>query len=357
VVATLASLSTRSELLRLTPFDTAIVDEASQLVEPPLLRVLMQVRRFVLIGDDRQLPAVVLQPPAQTKLPSDSPLHEIGLTDLRNSYFERLLGCADRLDAPHAITRLCHQGRMHQVVASFPSQQFYGSQLQLSEQPDRRAQQCQALDLPIAPPADPTLAPLATALSQHRLLWLRTLPNHRLLAQLRMHAPERLDDRTPPSHKTNWAEATHIVRVAQLLAAHYRQLGWDDARIADEALGIIASYRNQIAEIRRRLQATEDPALQALAVDTIERYQGSQRRHILASFCVNQPWQLTALCSPHADGQTDRKLNVLLTRAREQLVLVGCAELLCQDPIYLALYQHITQAGAILDARNDLAEV
>jgi len=350
-VATLAALATRSDLLQFTPFHTAIVDEASQLVEPPLLRVLMHVQRFVLIGDDRQLPAVVQQPPEQTAVPDGSPLRDIDLTDLRSSYFERLLNRAQHFGAHHAVTRLKHQGRMHQAIADFPGRHFYGGHLYLSERDDHRNRQTAPYVLPALAVAGSAAEPMAALLAQHRLLWIDTLPNpllERRLRQTDLHAPAL-------NSKTNWAEAAQVVRAAQWLAACYRAQGVDDEVIVRERIGIIAPYRNQIAEIRRRLEATADPALAQVVVDTVERYQGSQRWHILASLCTNATYQLDALVSMHADGQTDRKLNVLLTRAREQLVLVGASVVLTQHPVYQALFQHIAQNGYVLDATDDLA--
>src|SRR5262249_51067980 len=44
---------------RTRPFVMAIVDEAGQLTEPLTLGLILRARRFVLIGDDRQLPPVV----------------------------------------------------------------------------------------------------------------------------------------------------------------------------------------------------------------------------------------------------------------------------------------------------------
>ena len=91
VVGTVSTLSNHLELFRLRPYH-AIIDEASQVLEPQILGLLCAkdaqglsaIRKFVMIGDHKQLPAVVLLQPGQTVTRSPC-LHAIGLTDMRNS--------------------------------------------------------------------------------------------------------------------------------------------------------------------------------------------------------------------------------------------------------------------------------
>ena len=68
-MGTVAAISGKPELFRLKHFDVAIIDEATQILEPQLLGILCArgedgkdaIDKFVLIGDHKQLPAVVQQ--------------------------------------------------------------------------------------------------------------------------------------------------------------------------------------------------------------------------------------------------------------------------------------------------------
>ena len=54
------------------------------------------------------------------------------------------------------------------------------------------------------------------------------------------------------------------------------------------------------------------------------------------STAVNNASALSRIVSLNAEG-IDRKLNVAVTRSRQQFILVGNEELLIQQPAYLAL--------------------
>jgi superfamily I DNA and/or RNA helicase len=112
---------------------------------------------------------------------------------------------------------------------------------------------------------------------------------------------------------------------------------------AARSLGIITPYRSQIAMIKKELALRQIPALNDILVDTVERFQGSERDVIIYSFSVNYPWQLQFLSNiTEEDGvEIDRKLNVALTRARKQMYLIGSPELLKLNKIYKALIKLI----------------
>jgi len=316
-VGTVASLLSKPELFMLKQFDVAVVDEASQVLESPMLALLAKVKKFILIGDHRQLPAVVAQEPEASAIaPEAASLlqQELGLTNLRNSYFERLFRRAEA-NWPHAHGTLADQYRMHQELAMLVNQDFYDNQLRCP-QPWQSA----PLDRSQwpAPPDDYT-----AALRSRRVVFVPT-----------RRQPEDL------SMKESAQEAELAAR-----AAAYVAQGYAHHFNPETTLGIIASYRNQAARIRARLaQLAADlglPGLAHVSVDTVERYQGSQRDVIVVSFCCHHEHQLELMVSPDETGQVDRKLNVALTRARQQLVLLGNEEILSRAPHHAALLARV----------------
>ena len=127
--------------------------------------------------------------------------------------------------------------------------------------------------------------------------------------------------------------------VADLLRRLYRQIGSDHFD-ADRSIGVIVTYRHQITLIRREIAQLGIPQLLDISIDTVERYQGSQRDVIIYAFGVQDADGLeflTANCFEEDGCIIDRKLNVAMTRARKQLLMTGCTSVLNQNPIFAEL--------------------
>lgn len=317
-VGTVSSVSGKTELFKLKQFQVAIIDEASQILEPSLLGILSAkdikgnnaIGKFILIGDHKQLPAVVLQRENESKV-KQADLIAIGLTDRRNSLFERLFNL-NKATNTRAWGMLHKQGRMHAEVALFPNQAFYNNELEVV----------------------PTL-------HQQEVLEYRFFQPESYFQQL--IATRRMafiPSQKHPADRTNKTN-THEARiVSELVSRIYELYDLNQMEfVPAKTLGIITPYRSQIALIRRELHALQLPGIGDITIDTVERYQGSQRDIIIYSFCINQLYQLDQLSAVFYDeGRLiDRKLNVALTRAKKQLFVTGNPALLKHNAIYSAM--------------------
>ncbi len=342
-VGTVASLSGKTELFKLKHFQVAIVDEASQILEPSLLGILSAkdatgqnaIGKFILIGDHKQLPAVVLQSEAES-IVKNPLLQEIGITDRRDSLFERLFRLhRQQADSPH-WEMLRRHGRMHPEIARFPNEAFYNSLLEAVP----TAHQSAGLDYRHFDARNPVQKLLAT----RRLAFI---PSSK-------HAADK-------TAKTNTHEAQIAVRLLAELWALCGQNGLllvgeepqrdDPEKHRKLSVGIIAPYRAQIALLRREIHALNIPALADITIDTVERFQGSQRDVIIYSFCVNKAYQLEMLSNLTEDGgqQIDRKLNVAITRAKKQFFVTGNPFLLNRNPIYQSFLESIREGGGYIE--------
>jgi DNA replication ATP-dependent helicase Dna2 len=94
------------------------------------------------------------------------------------------------------------------------------------------------------------------------------------------------------------------------------------------------------------------PKYKKITVDTVERYQGSQRDCIIMSYPIKYQHELNMLQSINQIGTVDRKLNVALSRAREQLIILGSSKVLTHSEFFHKVYSLIKKHGVILNAKN-----
>ena len=328
VVGTIASLGADHSILHLGKrFDSAIVDEASQVLEPQLLSLFCApddeapreplIGKFVLVGDDKQLPAVVLQS-VETSAVTEESLRAIHLTNCRNSLFMRLKDLSGLRE--ELFGKMDKQYRMHEDIARFPNKYFYDG-LDVGDIVRQTA------PLPPAP--------------------FRASPFEKYVLSTRLGFFPIITPEIGKNPKSNDAEAfvcAETIRVLLEKGTKYGETGRE--RLTPKDIGVIAPFRSQLATIRSRLEKTlPDPTMvKDIMVDTVERYQGSERPVIIFSSVISKKSQFNAL-SPSEDEErriaSDKKLNVALTRAKEQFFLIGDRRLLSELPSYKALIEEI----------------
>ena len=258
-------------------FDLAIVDEATQLTTPSLLGALRFARSFILVGDEKQLPPLVMSA-------------EAGKAGLGRSLFTDLLATWGE----RASVALRRQYRMHPAICGFASETFYEGALMADGQA-RTATLALRLDRaePLAPALDPA-RPLA-------------------LLDVAPFVSEQ-------GRKVSEAQG----EVARKLILALLRGG-----VEAERIGVIAPYRAQVAALRRRLASS---GVVDIVVDTVDRFQGAEREVILFSFggvSAATGWGgrgLEFLADP-------RRLNVALTRAQRKLLILGHRRELEQAPL------------------------
>lgn len=326
-VGTTTAINNRLNLFTLKHFQLAIIDEASQILEPDLIGILSArhqqhnaIDKFILVGDYKQLPAIAQQS-AEEAAVNDLLLRNIGLEDCRNSLFERLYK-----SSPDTCRSILHkQGRMHPAIAEFPNQTFY------------YREQLESVPLPHQLEETPYEASLTPQDTIDQLLLERRM----------VFIPAEAPDHLTCSDKTNPNEA----RIVATLLGHIYRL--TESRFdPNRTVGVIVPYRNQIAMIRKEIARLQLPALQDISIDTVERYQGSQRDIIIYSFTIQNFSQLnflTANTFQEGNFLIDRKLNVALTRARKQLLLTGNPHILGANITFYKLMEYIRLHNGYLE--------
>lgn len=334
-VGTTTAINNRLNIFDIKHFDIAIIDEASQILEPDIIGILSAktntdnaISKFVLIGDYKQLPAIAIQN-AEDATVSDPILKTIGISDCRNSLFERLY----RISENNVKSVLRKQGRMHPAIAEFPNNAFY-----YNEQLESVPLEHQLEDFPYS----------HSSIDNEENNNINKLLRNRRMIFIPCDTPEQ---NSSYSEKANINEAKIV---ACLLKSIYNLTA--DCFNADKTVGVIVPYRNQIAMIRKEISSLNIPELQNISIDTVERYQGSQRDVIIYSFTVRNFSQLNFLTSNtfHEDEFIiDRKLNVAITRARKQLILTGNPKVLGANITFFKLMEYIRMSNGYIETNTD----
>lgn len=293
IIGTVSSVLANNDLFSIKQFSLFVVDEAAQIIEPNIIAISAIIGRTILIGDEKQLPAVIVQNELQTTV--QHPLTDsIHFKDFRMSLFERLLRCCHTNSWTHAFAMLSKQGRMHNSIANFVNGKFYNNEL-----------------LP--------------AFSWQTESTMSLYPNALVLPDfLRENSGLFIPVTIPDKGKIHKAEADIAAKIAVLCSNAM------EGNCSESSIGIITPFRAQITEIKQRLPKN---VRSMITVDTVERFQGSERDVIIISFAINHSSMLTSVSAPvDINGiMVDRKLNVAITRARRQLIVIGNPEILSEQ--------------------------
>lgn len=302
-------------------FDVAIIDEASQLTVPAVLGALRLAKRFILVGDDKQLPPLVLSKEAAKQGLSTSLF-----SFLKQSDDDYMKGNAS---GESACVSLQVQHRMNKWISNYSSKVFYHDWLVPSPK-------VADLVLTVKPTISRVLAELPAITKaiepRHPLVFLDVRPQ------------EELQQLHNSNAKSNDREAHAIRTVVQGLLAR---------GIQEEDIGIIAPFRAQVANVRRHLFGSDEasgwqgiPPETPMLIDTVDRFQGGERTVIIMSFTIAQPPSTT---SPLREFLTNpNRLNVALTRAKCKLILVGCVPALESLPYFDRLVAYCSSMKTII---------
>lgn len=312
-LSTVFSALTTPEIFSLKKFNIAIIDEASQILFPHLIGILAEVDKFILIGDEKQLPAVVQQPEESTKI-NDPDLLSLGFNDLGISYFELLINNLQQRKHTDCIALLDEQSRMHPSILEPVNLLFYDNLIRTSKHRESNK--------------------LAVEIIQEFLDHIDLPLDSRVIF---------IDTPTELNPKRNHKHSQLIKLLSSYFASKFKE------QLSEFHIGIISPFRLQNAEIFRML---DKELRNKITIDTVERFQGSEREIIFLSLPFSsskQILQTSSLIVTSKGKSIDRKLNVSLTRAKELLIIFGDRHLLKNVQVYRDLVEYLEKGKKIIN--------
>ncbi len=301
IAATTASVSV-SFIFDGINFDAAVIDEASQIPEPIVLAALTKAGKFIMVGDLHQLGPVIR---SDCAMPDEEKSVIPGVTGLDKTLFQRLWEFNSTRDDIEDDNNPCGsldtQYRMNEEIIRFPSGKFYGGILKTHE----------------------SVATGKITVNQSNELYDILDPDAPVVF---------IDVQGSSELRENKAEAELVAKIVSGLVSE---------NITGSGIGVISPFKAQCALIRRMIEPFNKD--NGILVDTVERFQGSERDIIITSFVVGDAGGLKFL---EENDALNRKLNVTITRACKKLILVGNRRILTKDAVYAELISFIDKSPA-----------
>jgi ATP-dependent RNA/DNA helicase IGHMBP2 len=276
--------------IRNTKFNTVVIDEAGQALEPACWIPILKAQKVILAGDHFQLSPTIKSV-------------EAAKGGLSTTLLEKCVTLH-----PECVTLLQQQYRMNEEIMDYSSNVFYEGKLQ----------------------ADETVA--------HHLLFAGDAPLNFIDT-----AGCGFEEKLEGTSTTNPEEAAfvfkHLEVLVEDLKKHYSEANFP-------SIAVISPYKEQIRLLKE--QVVNHPELSAysnyISVNTIDSFQGQERDVVYISMTrSNNEGEIGFL--------TDiRRMNVAMTRARKKLVVIGDSSTLSRLPFYADFVAYAENLGGYKSA-------
>src|SRR5215217_1914229 len=271
-------------------FDTVVIDEAGQALEPACWIPLIKAKKVIFAGDHCQLPPTIKS-------------NEAAKGGLSTTLMEKCVGFW-----PQAVTLLEEQYRMHEHIMGYSSAVFYNNLLKAHESVATRQ----------LFPGDAAISFVDTAGCA-------------------------FDEKAEGSSTTNPEEAVFLIKH---LTQYIAELGKNYAADQFPSIGIIAPYQQQNLLIRELLLSSDElaPYADSITVNTVDSFQGQERDIIYLGLTRSNAERNIGFLSDI------RRMNVAMTRPRQKLVVIGDSATLSRLPFYDGLVAYAEKKEAYQSA-------
>lgn len=267
-------------------FNTVVIDEAGQALEPACWIPVLKAQKLIMAGDHLQLPPTIKS-------------NEAAKGGLSTTLLEKCVAMH-----PDAVILLDEQYRMNETIMGFSSKEFYGDRLK------------------------------AHASVAHQLLFRGDLPFTFIDT-----AGCGFDEKLEGTSSVNPEEARFLVKHLARLAE-----GLDTETFP--TIAVISPYKEQIRILQEYTAASEtlNPFSGKISVNTIDSFQGQERDVVYISMTRSNTTGDIGFLSDI------RRMNVAITRAKKKLVIIGDSSTLGNFPFYADLIKYAEEVGGYKSA-------
>lgn len=313
-IVAVTCLGSSHAMLSQRKFDYCLVDEASQIYQPTVIRPLLSAEKFILVGDPQQLSPLVKS-------------SEGRLLGADESLFERL-------DSPESTMVLGLQYRMNRVITKLANALTYEGQLKCGNDVVEKA----SMKVPKLELLQEKIRAekwLSRALSPH-IDQSCSLINTGDVYLISTQFSDSINDVSKKefADKTklyvNFCEIAIVLYIVDLLI---------ECGVTGESIGVIAPYRCQVEALKKILSHHN-----TVEVNTVDQYQGRDKKIIIYS-CTQSKMNSEASSKTSSEVEIlddRRRLTVAITRAKHKLIMIGDANCLINYTPFKDLFSHMS---------------
>jgi len=267
-------------------FETVIIADASQATESfAILPLVHGAKRLILVGDQNQLPP-------SKRFDELEPFDYY--TSICQRFFNAGLQHFDFLDT---------QFRMHPDISHFSNSRFYGGRIVDGIQDSERR---------LSNNVESNLC------DHHVNYW--NLENSE--EKQRLNSPSFY----------NMEEATSVVNIIRRLLAN---------GVIETDIGVITPYGDQVRTIARELERYT--RMSRVKISSVDGFQGDEKDYIIVSTVRNNQNSSIGFVADQ------KRINVMLTRARRALIVIGNERTFHQDPNWRSFIEYAKSIGGYQD--------
>lgn len=261
-------------------YNTIVIDEAGQALEPACWIPILKAQKVILAGDHFQLSPTIKS-------------NEAARNGLSKTLLEKSV-----LLHPEAVVLLNEQYRMNEKIMKYSSRVFYEDKLS----------------------AHQLVANHLLFLDDEALTFIDT-------------AGCSFDEKLDGTSTTNPDEASFLIRHFTKLVEDLEEKNLDNGF---PTIAIISPYKQQVQILKGLVKENEKliPYLDKISVNTIDSFQGQERDVVYISLTRSNTESSIGFLSDI------RRMNVAMTRARKKLVVIGDGSTLSKSSFYANFIQY-----------------
>lgn len=285
-VITATLVGANQDVIRNRRYETVVIDEAGQALEPAFWIPILKADKLVLAGDHCQLSPTI----KSTKSMGNK---------LSNTLFEKLIN-----NCPQAVSLLDIQYRMNEQIMNYPSLALYGGRLK----------------------ADSTVAHWTLVNDTEPIVYIDT-------------AGAGFEETESDGAICNAGEASFLKSHLKTCIANWSQ---SSPKEKWPSIGIITPYRKQVSILKEILEQDEElrPYATIIKVQTIDSFQGQEKDIIYISLTRSNNEQQIGFLSDV------RRMNVAMTRAKKKLVVIGDSATIGSHSFYQGFIAYSENLGS-----------